>query len=51
MPRMTSPLRMRAADNIIGVSHMSILTLQIFGTTALLVSHLFVVVRNRLTRR
>jgi hypothetical protein len=29
---------------------MNILTLQIFGTTALLVSHLFVVVRNRLIR-
>jgi hypothetical protein len=29
---------------------MAILTLQIFGTAALLVSHLFVVVRNRLTR-
>ena len=29
---------------------MNILTLQIFGTVALLVSHLFVVVRNRLTR-
>jgi hypothetical protein len=29
---------------------MGILTLQIFGTTALLVSHLFVVVRNRLIR-
>lgn len=29
---------------------MGILTLQIFGTTALLVGHLFVVVRNRLTR-
>jgi hypothetical protein len=27
---------------------MGILTLQIFGTIALLVSHLFVVVRNRL---
>jgi hypothetical protein len=26
---------------------MSILTLQIFGTAALLVSHLFVVIRNR----
>lgn len=42
---------MRAADNIKGVNRMSILTLQIFGTTALLVSHLFVVVRNRLVRR
>jgi len=42
---------MCAADNIKGVSHVSILTLQIFATTALLVSHLFVVVRNRLTRR
>jgi hypothetical protein len=42
---------MRVADNIKGASHMSILTLQIFGTTALLVSHLFVVVRNRLVRR
>ena len=29
---------------------MNILTLQIFGTAALLLSHLFVVVRNRLTR-
>jgi hypothetical protein len=29
---------------------MGILTLQIFGTAALLVSHLFVVVRNRFTR-
>jgi hypothetical protein len=29
---------------------MGIITLQIFGTAALLVSHLFVVVRNRLTR-
>jgi hypothetical protein len=29
---------------------MSILTIQIFGTAALLLSHLFVVVRNRLTR-
>jgi len=29
---------------------MNILTLQIFATAALLVSHLFVVVRNRLTR-
>lgn len=29
---------------------MNILTLQIFATVALLVSHLFVVVRNRLTR-
>jgi hypothetical protein len=29
---------------------MGILTLQIFGTTALLVGHLFVVVRNRLVR-
>jgi hypothetical protein len=28
--------------------HMGILLLQIFGTLALLVSHLFVVVRNRL---
>ncbi len=29
---------------------MSIITLQIFGTTALLLSHLFVIVRNRLAR-
>ncbi|MDB6012386.1 MAG: hypothetical protein JWL65_4636 [Gammaproteobacteria bacterium] len=29
---------------------MNILTLQIFATAALLVSHLFVVVRNRLIR-
>ena len=29
---------------------MGILTLQIFGTAALLVGHLFVVVRNRLAR-
>jgi hypothetical protein len=29
---------------------MTILTLQIFGTAALLVSHLFVVVRNRFAR-
>lgn len=29
---------------------MTLLTLQIFGTAALLVSHLFVVVRNRLIR-
>jgi hypothetical protein len=29
---------------------MSILTLQIFGTAALFVSHLFVVIRNRLVR-
>jgi hypothetical protein len=29
---------------------MNIITLQIFGTAALLVSHLFVVVRNRLVR-
>jgi hypothetical protein len=29
---------------------MNILTLQIFGTAALLLSHLFVVVRNRLIR-
>ena len=50
-PRTGSLLRMRTADNIKGVSHMSILTLQIFGTTALLVSHLFVVVRDRLVRR
>jgi len=50
-PRTESLLRMRGADNIKGVSHMSILTLQIFGSTALLVSHLFVVVRNRLVRR
>ena len=28
--------------------HMGILTLQIFGTAALFVSHLFVVIRNRL---
>jgi len=44
-------LRMRAADNIKGVNHLAFLTLQIFGTTVLLVSHLFVVVRNRLARR
>jgi hypothetical protein len=42
---------MRGADNIKGVHHLGFLTLQIFGTTALLVSHLFVVVRNRLARR
>ena len=30
---------------------MGILTLQIFGTVALLVSHLFVVVRNRFAAR
>ena len=29
---------------------MGILTVQIFGTAALLVSHLFVIVRNRLAR-
>jgi hypothetical protein len=29
---------------------MSILTLQLFGTTALLVGHVYVVVRERLTR-
>jgi len=29
---------------------MSILTLQLFGTTALLVSHVYAVVRERLTR-
>jgi hypothetical protein len=29
---------------------MNILTLQIFATAALLISHLFVVVRNRLIR-
>jgi hypothetical protein len=29
---------------------MGILTLQIFGTAALLVSHLFVVIRNRIIR-
>jgi hypothetical protein len=29
---------------------MGILTIQIFATAALLLSHLFVVVRNRLTR-
>ncbi len=29
---------------------MGILTIQIFATAALLVSHLFVVVRNRLSR-
>jgi hypothetical protein len=29
---------------------MGILTVQIFGTAALLVSHLFVVVRNRFVR-
>jgi hypothetical protein len=29
---------------------MGILTLQIFGTAALLLSHLFVVVRNRFAR-
>jgi hypothetical protein len=29
---------------------MGILTVQIFGTAALLLSHLFVIVRNRLTR-
>jgi hypothetical protein len=49
-PGTESLLRMRLADNIKGVS-VNILTLQIFGTTALLVSHLFVVVRNRLVRR
>jgi hypothetical protein len=41
---------MRLADSPKEHSHMNILTLQIFGTTALLVSHLFVVVRNRLIR-
>jgi hypothetical protein len=30
---------------------MGILTLQIFGTVALLVSHLFVVIRNRFVAR
>ena len=30
---------------------MTVLTLQIFATTALLVSHLFVLVRNRLVGR
>ena len=30
---------------------MTILTLQIFGTTALLLSHLFVIVRNRFASR
>ncbi len=30
---------------------MGILTLQIFGTAALLVSHLFVIVRNRIVSR
>jgi len=50
-PRRESLLRMRGADNIKGVHHLGFLTLQIFGTTALLVSHLFVVVRNRLARR
>jgi hypothetical protein len=29
---------------------MAILTLQVFGTAALLVGHLFVVVKNRLSR-
>jgi hypothetical protein len=29
---------------------MGILTLQIFGTAALLLSHLFVVIRNRIIR-
>ncbi len=29
---------------------MTLLTLQMFGTTALLVGHLFAVVRNRLSR-
>lgn len=29
---------------------MTFLTLQLFGTTALLVGHLFAVVRNRLSR-
>jgi hypothetical protein len=43
-------LRMRPADSSKEHHHMGILTLQIFGTAALLVSHLFVVVRNRLTR-
>jgi hypothetical protein len=41
---------MRLADSPKEHRHMGILTLQIFGTAALLVSHLFVVVRNRLTR-
>jgi hypothetical protein len=41
---------MRLADSPKEHSHMGILTIQIFGTAALLVSHLFVVVRNRLTR-
>jgi hypothetical protein len=31
-------------------TQMTILTLQIFGTVALFVGHLFVVVRNRFTR-
>ncbi len=31
--------------------HMGILTLQIVGTAALLVSHLFVIVRNRIASR
>lgn len=30
---------------------MGILTLQIFGTAALFISHLFVIVRNRLVAR
>jgi hypothetical protein len=41
---------MHPADSPKEHSHMNILTLQIFGTAALLVSHLFVVVRNRLIR-
>jgi hypothetical protein len=42
--------RMRPAESPKEHSHMGILTLQIFATSALLVGHLFVVVRNRLTR-
>jgi hypothetical protein len=42
--------RMRLADSPKEHSHMGILTLQIFGTAALFVGHLFVVVRNRLVR-
>jgi hypothetical protein len=41
---------MRLADSPKEHSHMGILTLQIFGTAALFVGHLFVVVRNRLIR-
>jgi hypothetical protein len=41
---------MRLSDSSKEHSHMGILTVQIFGTAALLLSHLFVVVRNRLTR-